>query len=137
MDACIFCRIAKGEIPCAKIYENEKVIAFLDISPVSKGHTLVVPKEHFKTILDMPEKLVSEVMSATKRVSAMVKKGVDADGFNIMMNNYEAAGQVVPHAHVHIVPRFLGDGLSLWEGSSMSPQELAQIKERIISYKRS
>lgn len=134
MADCVFCKIIRGELPCAKVFENEKTLAFLDITPVNKGHTLIVPKSHYETILDMPEELMAELSSTMKIVAAMVKQGTKAHGFNIMMNNYEAAGQVVPHAHVHIVPRFRGDGLKLWPGAKISPAELDKIKDRITSY---
>jgi histidine triad (HIT) family protein len=134
MDSCIFCKIANGEIPCAKVFEGDRMIAFLDISPVNTGHTLVIPKEHFETMLDLPEELLAELTSTTKMVSSMVKNATKAHGFNIMMNNYEAAGQVVPHAHVHIVPRFKDDGLKMWPGNETSPEELNKIKDKITSY---
>ena len=109
-EACIFCKILKREIPCTKIYENDKVLAFLDIGPVSKGHTLVIPKEHYETIIDIPEDLLKEVIAITKKVSKAVKQGVEADGISIGQSNYKSAGQVVPHLHFHIMPRFEDDG---------------------------
>jgi histidine triad (HIT) family protein len=134
MDDCVFCRIAKGELPCEKVYDDGKFVAFLDISPVNLGHTLVVPKEHYETLLDMPADLVADMSQALKLVASMVKNGTKAEGFNLMMNNYEAAGQVVPHAHMHIVPRFKGDGLKNWQGKKADKDDLSSVKEDIVSF---
>lgn len=114
MKDCIFCKIAKGEIPCTKIYEDEKVLAFLDIAPVNKGHTLVIPKEHHETLIDVPDELLAEIMKTTKKVANAVMKATEVNGFNIMQNNYKIAGQLVPHYHLHIIPRLEDDGLKLW-----------------------
>jgi histidine triad (HIT) family protein len=134
MEGCIFCKIARGEIPCAKVYESDKALAFLDIQPVNEGHTLVIPKEHYETLIDIPEELLAEMSSTVKMVSSMVKNGMKAHGFNVMMNNNEAAGQVVPHAHFHIVPRFKGDGLRLWEGKKVKTGDIEKTKEAITAY---
>jgi histidine triad (HIT) family protein len=132
MDDCIFCKIIKGEIPCSKIYENETNIAFLDINPVNKGHVLVIPKNHFETYIDLPDDEVSSLALAVKKVAKAVKTGISTDGFNIQMNNHEAAGQVVPHVHFHIVPRFRNDGLKLWDGGEYSENEMEETKKQII-----
>lgn len=132
MSECIFCRIVKGEIPCARIYESDNVLAFLDVMPVNKGHVLVIPKGHYETLLDIPEEILKEISSAVKKVAGAVKKGVGADGLNIMMNNYPAAGQEVPHAHIHIVPRFKADGLKLWPGSSYEKGVMEKTRQDII-----
>jgi histidine triad (HIT) family protein len=113
MESCIFCKIIKGEIPCTKVYEDDKVLAFLDISPVNKGHTLVIPKKHYETLMDVPDDLLCETMKIIKKLSKAVMKTVKADGINISINNYKAAGQLVLHLHVHIMPRFSNDGLKL------------------------
>ena len=110
---CIFCKIIAGKIPCIKVYENSQVLAFLDISPVNPGHTLVMPKKHSETIIDCDENSLCETMKAAKKLSSAVMKAVKADGINISINNYRAAGQLVPHLHVHIMPRFENDGLKL------------------------
>ena len=114
MDECIFCKIIKGEIPSSKIYESDNVLAFLDIGPVNKGHTLVIPKEHHETLMDIPDELLKELILTVKKVCKAVKQGVNAEGISLGMSNYKAAGQVVPHAHFHIMPRFDNDGLKLW-----------------------
>lgn len=110
----IFTKILKGELPSTKIYEDEKVFAILDISPVHKGHVLVIPKEDYKDIHHIPEELFVHLMVVTKRLAKAVKEATGADGINIIMNNEAAAGQVIFHAHVHIVPRFTEDGFKHW-----------------------
>ncbi len=107
---CIFCKVVGGELPAYKIYENEHVIAFLDIYPHAKGHTLVIPKKHGMMMFDFTSEELSQLMTgveiATKRIQDVLKP----DGFNIGWNHGEKAGQVVPHLHVHIMPRWEGDG---------------------------
>ena len=133
MEDCIFCKIAKGEIPCAKVYEDDKVLAFLDIAPVSKGHTIVIPKEHHKDLLDVPNELLEHIIIAVKKISKAVVRAVDADGFNIGKNNGSAAGQVVMHSHFHIIPRFEGDGLKPWPQGEYEEGEMDKIARDINS----
>jgi len=120
---CIFCKIVKGEVPAAKVYENDKVFAFLDISPVHKGHTLVIPKEHYENIFDIPVELFAETMRVVQKMAKAVKEGVHADGINIGMNNLKPAGQLVMHAHIHVIPRVKGDGLRHWPGTKYAEGE--------------
>ena len=131
MNECIFCKIVKGEIPSSKIYENDKVLAFLDIGPVNKGHTLVIPKEHYTNIYDIPEDILKEVVTAAKKISKAIKKGVNADGININQSNDSSAGQVVMHIHFHIIPRFRDDGLKLWPQNKYNEGEMEIIKNKI------
>ena len=131
MEDCIFCKIVKGDIPCQKIYENDKVLAFLDIMPVHKGHTLVIPKEHYPALLDMPDDVLAEAAKAAKKVSKAVVRATGADGFNIGQNNGEAAGQAVFHFHLHIIPRFKGDGFKHWPHKKLPDEEMKQIQEDI------
>jgi histidine triad (HIT) family protein len=133
MDDCIFCKIINGEIPSSKVYEDEEVFAFLDIGPVNKGHTLVIPKEHHETIVDIPDDLLHKVIVVVKKLSKAVKEGVGADGFNVLMSNHEAAGQVVPHAHFHIIPRLSSDGLKHWPHGKYDEGEMDSVKEKIVS----
>lgn len=130
-DNCIFCKIARNETNSYKVYENEKVLAFLDIAPVNKGHTLVIPKEHFETILDIPNDILKEVVLVVKIVAIALKKALNADGISISINSYEAAGQKVKHAHFHIIPRYYGDGLRLWPQGTYEEGEMKIFKERI------
>jgi histidine triad (HIT) family protein len=134
MSECLFCKLVKGDLPCTKVFENEKVLAFLDIGPVNIGHTLVIPKEHHKTILEIPDDTLKELSLVLKHLSGAVKEGVDADGINIGMNNFEAAGQVVPHAHFHIMPRFKDDGLKLWPQVSYEDGQIKKIADKIVSF---
>lgn len=111
---CIFCKIVRGEIKSEKTGESNSFISILDINPVAKGHTLVIPKQHFVTLLDIPNKLGSELLEFIKKISGeMIDKKV-ADGFNVVMNNLSCSGQLVMHAHIHIVPRKEGDGLKVF-----------------------
>ncbi|MFB3890267.1 MAG: HIT family protein [Candidatus Bathyarchaeia archaeon] len=103
---CIFCRIARREAPASVVYEDEKVMAFMDIRPVSEGHTLVIPKQHYVDVFDTPEELVAYTHGVTKRIAAAVKKATDADGISIVQQNGTAAGQDIFHLHVHVIPRF-------------------------------
>lgn len=105
---CIFCKIAKGEIPAKILYEDEKTLAFLDISPRSKGHTLVIPKEHYETFEELPEEVAIGLIKTIKRVIKKLKS-LNPDGYNILNNNRPVAGQEVPHVHFHIIPRYKGE----------------------------
>ena len=104
MDDCIFCKIVKGDIPIYKIYENEKVLAFLDIKPLSKGHTLVLTKEHYENIHDIPESLLCEVSKVVKMVANNIDEKLHPEGIIIRQNNKESAGQTIMHYHVHVKP---------------------------------
>ena len=114
MDNCIFCKIARGEIPCHKVYEDDKVIAFLDLAQVTPGHTLVIPKEHYESFLSVPKALMHHVMAVAQRVGQIHISEILARGVNILTNCYPIAGQVIPHFHVHVIPRYeKGDGLRI------------------------
>lgn len=106
---CIFCAIAEGEIPSFKVYEDDLVLAYLDINPFTEGHALVIPKAHFTGLLDTPADVLGEVMVRVQKVAAHLKKALPCDGFNVLQNNGAAAGQTVPHVHFHVVPRFAKD----------------------------
>jgi histidine triad (HIT) family protein len=131
MGDCVFCKIISGEIPSHKVYEDEKTIAFLDIRPVNAGHTLVAPKKHSHNIFDIPSDDWTAVAETVRRLAIAIEKGVEADGVNIAMNNREHAGQVVPHPHVHIIPRFKGDGLKLMPQRSYEATEAESTLEKI------
>ena len=115
MSDCIFCKIVAGEVPAHKVYEDDFALAFLDISPTTPGHTLVIPKEHHEKFDDIPEETLGSYMNAVQKVS----KAVDAysEGFNLLQNNGRVAGQLVFHVHFHVIPRRAGDGVSIghWE----------------------
>lgn len=116
MNSCLFCKIVSNEIPSTKIYEDDHVLAFLDIHPVNIGHTLVVPKAHHTNLYDTPDETLAHMMAVAKKLSVAVKNALDVDGINIEMNNDPAAGQIIFHTHIHIVPRFEGDGFKHWHG---------------------
>ncbi len=103
---CVFCAIAEGEIPSFKVYEDDFVLAYLDINPFSKGHTLVIPKEHSSGLIETSDETLAVLISRVKKVANHLKNVLPCDGFNILQNNGEAAGQTVMHIHFHIVPRY-------------------------------
>ena len=126
MQDCIFCRIAAGQLPAARILETPKVLAFLDIAPVHYGHTLVIPKAHHQNLLELPDPLWMEMGQVCRRVAQALRATLFAQGINLSMNNFEAAGQVVFHAHVHVIPRYFSDGLRLFPQESYHPGDLAK-----------
>lgn len=114
MKDCIFCKIVRGEIPSSKVFENANILAFLDINPVSKGHTLVIPKAHYASFSEIPADLLTEMGLVLQRVGQAAKSHLGSDGFNVLLNNGRAAGQLIDHAHFHLVPRSAGDGVMGW-----------------------
>lgn len=128
---CLFCKIIKGEIPSTKVYENHNSIAFMDIHPVNPGHVLVVSKRHFENMLEADDATLCDVAVASKKVAVAVKKATGADGINLSANNGAASGQIVPHLHWHIIPRFKNDGLESWPRKEMGQKELNEIAEKI------
>ena len=134
MEECLFCKIVKGELPSSKIYEDGDTLAFLDLFPVNKGHSLVIPKEHYETIFDVPTESLAKVSSVMKNVADAVKKGVNSDGISIAQSNGKDAGQVIPHIHFHIMPRFKDDGLKLWPQGKYEEGEMDKFKEDISKF---
>ncbi|MFH1661546.1 MAG: HIT family protein [Candidatus Falkowbacteria bacterium] len=128
---CIFCKIVAEEIPCYKVYEDENVLAFLDIAPVNPGHTLVIPKKHYTNMEEIPDDELHYVISAVKKVGKSIKYGLEVEGYNIGLNNDPVAGQVVPHIHFHVMPRREGDGLKLWTQGEYKEGEAEKILEKI------
>ena len=110
MKDCVFCKITNDHLRKV-IYENDNFFSVPDINPVVKGHSLVMPKKHFKTILDIPDSLGAELLDCVKKTALKIVKETKSEGFNVVSNNFSAAGQVVDHAHFHIIPRKKGDGL--------------------------
>ncbi len=108
MENCIFCKIIKNEIPCTKIYEDRNTLAFLDIAPAAKGHTLVIPKKHFETINQADKSTLSSLAETLKKVSSALIN--NAEGLTVLQNNKEVAGQLIPHIHFHLIPRNKNDG---------------------------
>lgn len=129
---CIFCRIANGEIPSATVYEDGQVRVILDLGPAARGHALVLPKEHFKDSAAAPEALLGHVMAVGARIGEAQMKAFGADGFNLIQNNGEAAGQSVFHLHLHVIPRKEGDGaVGLWKPGKTTPEEMNETAEAI------
>ena len=131
MEDCIFCKIIKGELPAIKIYEDNDVLAFLDINPVSPGHTLIIPKEHYENFSTTPNELLSKMMPVIDKISKAAKEGLGADGFNVALNNGQVAGQIIFHTHFHMIPRFKEDNLHLWPGKPYKEGEIEKVAEKI------
>jgi histidine triad (HIT) family protein len=132
---CIFCRIVKGEIPSAMIFEDDRVISFLDIAPANKGHALIVTKKHHETLLEIPDEDLNDLMIIARKIARAMSSALGCEGFNILMNNKKAAGQLVSHAHVHIIPRFKGDGIDFnWQPQKYKNGEIEGYREKIKSF---
>ena len=127
---CVFCAIAANEIPSFKVYEDDLVLAYLDINPFSKGHTLVIPKEHSSGLLDTSDETLAALVARVKKVASHLKATLPCDGFNILQNNGEAAGQTVMHIHFHIVPRYGKDEIS-FVSQKGDMDELKSLADRI------
>lgn len=127
---CVFCAIAANEIPSFKVYEDDLVLAYLDINPFSKGHTLVIPKEHSSGLLDTPDETLAALVARVKKVASHLKTALPCDGFNILQNNGEAAGQTVMHIHFHIVPRYGKEEIS-FVSQKGDMDELKALADRI------
>ncbi len=119
---CPFCNIASGQSPASIVYEDETVLAFMDLNPASIGHALVVPRKHWENMYEIPEKTLAEIAPIVKRVCVAVKKTVDAEGITILQLNGKAAGQIVMHFHIHVIPRFSNDAISQGPGAMTMPQ---------------
>jgi histidine triad (HIT) family protein len=131
-DDCIFCKMVAGQIPVAKVYEDEIVLAFLDIGPISDGHTLVIPKRHFEKLHDCPAELLGQVASRLGRIAGAVAAAMNADGYNLLCNNGRAAGQLIEHLHFHIVPRNVGDGVfDRWPSYKYPHGKIEKIADKI------
>lgn len=135
MEECVFCKIIDGKIPSAKVYEDNDVISFLDIMPANKGHCLVAPKKHYETLLDIPEEDLASLIKAAKRITKALSLSIGNGSYNILMNNGKEAGQLVAHAHIHIIPRFKGDRLRLtWSHKQYIGKEMKRIQEKIKKF---
>ena len=133
MENCIFCKIAAGEIPSNTIYEDDSFRVILDLGPATKGHALVLPKNHYVDLFEIPEDVLADAAKVAKKVAGTMKEKLSCDGLNLVQNNGEAAGQTVMHFHLHIIPRYKNDGQHiLWKPTSPSPEELTAIKDTIV-----
>lgn len=131
-DDCVFCKIVDGQIPSTKVYEDDLVMAFLDIAPGNKGHTLVVPREHYERLTDIPEDVLARLMAAVRKLAPAVIGAVGAPSYNIEQANGAEAGQVVPHAHFHIIPRFAEDEVNMtWAPGEYGEGEAENVAGKI------
>lgn len=131
-DDCIFCKIANGMIPAAKLYEDEDFCVILDLGPASKGHALILPKEHFQDVCELDRTIAAKILPLAGKIGKAMKEGLGCDGFNLVQNNGEEAGQTVMHFHMHIIPRYEGGPKMLaWEPKSLDQEEAKNIVEAV------
>ena len=131
-DNCIFCKIANGEIPSATVYEDDDFRAILDLGPASKGHTLILPKNHYKDICEADETVMAKILPLAAKLGKAMKSQLGASGFNVVQNNGTSAGQTVFHLHVHVIPRYEGGPvIAGWEPGKEDPEVLAETAEKI------
>ena len=133
-DDCIFCKIAAGEIPSRKIYEDKDLIAIMDLNPTSKGHSLIIPKEHCTNIYDIDEDIAAKVMKTAKKLATKMTVALNCDGFNLLQNNGETAGQTMFHFHMHLIPRYLNaknNDILSWSHETFTPEEMAEIRDSL------
>ena len=131
--SCVFCRIVAGELPATRVYEDAEVLAFMDSGPIIKGHTLVIPKAHHDPLTRTPPDVLARVMAVVQQIARAQMDGLKADGINVVQANGAAAGQVVPHLHVHVIPRFRNDGHH-WNWAAKKyddPAEMQRLAEQI------
>ena len=133
MENCIFCKIAAGEIPSNTIYEDDSFRVILDLGPATKGHALVLPKNHYADLFEIPEDVLADAAKVAKKVAGTMKEKLSCDGLNLVQNNGEAAGQTVMHFHLHIIPRYADDNQHiLWNPTKPTAEELVEIKNTIL-----
>lgn len=132
---CIFCKIAAGEIPSKTIYEDEQFRVIMDISPATKGHALILPKEHYPNLYEIPEEVAADAMKLAKKLAKKMTDALQCDGFNLVQNNGEVAGQTVFHFHMHLIPRYKNDGNEdriCWNHLELSEEALEEIHQKLI-----
>lgn len=131
-DNCIFCKIANGEIPATTLYEDDDFRVILDLGPATKGHALILPKEHYANLYELPDEIASKAIILAKKMITKLTKALECDGYNIVQNNGEAAGQTVFHFHMHLIPRYNGDDAGLgWKVGELTEADRADILERV------
>ncbi len=132
-DNCIFCKIANGQIPSRTIYEDDSFRAILDLGPATRGHALILPKDHYADLFALDDDKCAAVMKLAKKLGSSMKEKLNADGFNIVQNNGECAGQTVFHFHLHLIPRFADDGQKIgWKPGKPSDEELDETLKMLI-----
>ena len=131
---CLFCKIAKGEIHSATVYEDSHFTVILDVNPATKGHCLIIPKEHFDNIYDLDGETAGKLFALATCIARAMKDALKCDGLNLIQNNGEVAGQTVNHFHLHLIPRYEGDGLNLnWPQQEISGEQLEEIRQSCFS----
>lgn len=132
-DNCIFCKIANGDIPSKTIYEDDDFKVILDLGPATKGHALILTKNHYRSLYDLPDDIATKVMLLAKKMTIQMTNKLRCDGFNLVQNNEEAAGQTVFHFHLHLIPRYKDDGQTLgWKPLEVNSDELDEVRKIII-----
>ena len=132
MENCIFCKIANGEIPSATLYEDEDFRVILDLGPASKGHALILPKTHAANIYEISDEMAAKAMVLAKKMASKLTEVLNCDGFNIVQNNGEAAGQTVFHFHMHLIPRYKNDGVGIqWKPGTLTDEVKAEILVKV------
>ena len=132
MENCIFCKIANGEIPSATLYEDEDFRVILDLGPASKGHALILPKTHAANIYEISDEMAAKAMVLAKKMASKLTEVLNCDGFNIVQNNGEAAGQTVFHFHMQLIPRYKNDGVGIqWKPGTLTDEVKAEILEKV------
>ena len=130
--SCIFCKIADGEIASATIYEDDEFRVILDLGPATKGHALILPKEHYADLYEIPEELAAKAMILAQKMVKVMTEALHCDGYNVVQNNGEAAGQTVFHFHVHLIPRYQGDQAGVtWEPGTLTEEDKKDILEKV------
>ncbi|MCD7716734.1 MAG: HIT family protein [Lachnospiraceae bacterium] len=125
---CIFCKIARGDIPSATLYEDEEFRVILDLGPASKGHALILPKKHAANLFELPDETAAKALVVAKRIAGQLKGGLHADGLNLVQNNGAAAGQTVEHFHIHLIPRYQDDTVNVkWQPGELSDADKEEI----------
>ena len=134
MGDCIFCKIVAGEIPSASIYDDATKLAFMDINPVQPGHALLIPKKHYERLTDLPDDVAADLAGVLPGIARAVVRASGADGFNIFQTNGACSGQVVPHVHIHIIPRHENDGYSFhWKAGGYAEGEIESWRQKIAA----
>lgn len=129
-DNCIFCKLAAGDIPTNTVYEDDTFRVIMDASPATRGHSLIIPKDHFANLYEMDEEVAAKAMKLAKKMAVHMKEKLNCDGFNLLQNNEETAGQTVFHFHMHLIPRYKEDGVGItWTPGSLTDE----VKEEILS----
>lgn len=130
---CIFCKIANGEIPSKTLHEDDKFRVILDLGPATKGHALILPKDHYKNLYELPEDYAADAIKLAKKMMTQMTEKLGCEGFNLVQNNGELAGQTVFHFHMHMIPRYQNDGQTIgWKPGEPTQEELEEIRKQIV-----